>query len=326
MNKKLLATLTIGVCFVSQMFVTNTLGLTGGVFTQVLIDQFDTNNDGQLDNEELSNLLANDLAMSMIAELDALSQQDQQALQDLIGEDELEELLTIEEDEEETHEETEDIKEETSDEELLEEMTEQQTLQPQPFVVTMDNPFADVVEGAWYYDSVMEMYERGIMNGITEDMFCPSQDTTRAMFMVMVQRDFGDVQALQSSGFSDLVAGAWYEQAINWAVEQYIYIHPEDNKEFRPSDSITREEMVYIIFNYAIYSGKDTSNLGDMSMFIDVDDVSPWAKTAMQWAVGANVMNGKNTNEGNKLEPQGTATRAEIATIMSRVSQLTQAH
>ncbi len=180
--------------------------------------------------------------------------------------------------------------------------------------------FDDVLTTAWYYDSVMNVYELGIMGGMSETSFGPTQTTTKAMMMAMLHRIDGNQEVNFDTGFSDIQEGAWYTSSINWAVASGVYEGFPASSTFEPNENITREQLALIMYNYANYSGQDTSKAGNISEFTDANDISSWTKDAIVWAVGAGIVNGKGN--GN-LDPTGTATRAEIATIMTRFLELT---
>ncbi len=97
-------------------------------------------------------------------------------------------------------------------------------------------------------------------------------------------------------------------------MQEYIYSGFEDGT-FRPNESITREQLATIMHNYAIYKGHKVNQTNNLSEYIDAEQVAPYATAAMQWAVGTGIIGGK---ENNTLDPKGTATRAEIATIINR--------
>ena len=109
-------------------------------------------------------------------------------------------------------------------------------------------------------------------------------------------------------------AGKWYADAITWTAENGIFAGYGKDK-FGPDDPITREQLAAIFYRYADYKGYDLTVKGNLDKFKDADKITDYAKTAMQWAVGSGLMKGKS---GNLLDPQGTATRAEIAAMLHR--------
>ena len=108
--------------------------------------------------------------------------------------------------------------------------------------------------------------------------------------------------------------GKWYADAITWTAENGIFAGYDKDK-FGPDDPITREQLAAIFYRYADYKGYDLTVKGNLDKFKDADKITDYAKTAMQWAVGSGLVKGKS---GNLLDPQGTATRAEIAAMLHR--------
>lgn len=106
----------------------------------------------------------------------------------------------------------------------------------------------------------------------------------------------------------------WYTDAVNWAASKGIVKGYSDTV-FAPSDTVTREQLAVILYRYAEYKEYDVSAKGDLATFVDSTDTSSWAAEAMEWAVGSGLLTGK---DGGRLDPTGTATRAEIATILMR--------
>ncbi|OON98938.1 MAG: hypothetical protein ATN35_02715 [Epulopiscium sp. Nele67-Bin004] len=152
------------------------------------------------------------------------------------------------------------------------------------------------------------------MTGVSENEFGASETANRATLAAILQRMSSTPTASATNGFSDVVSGAWYEGAVNWAVSAGIYGGFEDGT-FRPNDDITREQLVAILFNFAAYEGYSLTGSTSITSFADGGEVSSWAAPAMQWAVGNGIVGGK---DGNALDPKGTATRAEIASIITR--------
>ncbi len=174
--------------------------------------------------------------------------------------------------------------------------------------------FEDISTTAWYYADVAAVIELGLMGGVTEDNWAPKETATRAQLATILNRLSGGVVATTTSEFMDVVDNAWYSNAINWAVGSGIYGGFEDGT-FRPNDEVTREQLATILYNFARAEAKDISSVGNVTSFVDGTSVSSWANTAMEWAVGTGIIGGK---DGNQLDPQGTATRAEIAAMINR--------
>ena len=176
------------------------------------------------------------------------------------------------------------------------------------------NPFTDVSEKNWFYGDVMFVYENGLILGTSKTLFSPHGTATRSMMATILWRMEGTPAPKGKNSFTDVEAGKWYADAITWAAENGIFAGYGKDK-FGPDDPITREQLAAIFYRYADYKGYDLTVKGNPDTFKDADKITDYAKTAMQWAVGSGLMKGKS---GNLLDPQGTATRAEIAAMLHR--------
>ena len=177
-------------------------------------------------------------------------------------------------------------------------------------------PFKDVNKGDWYYDSVACVNANSLMIGLDETTFGPAQLLDRAQFSVILYRKSDKPKIDYTAKFQDVAAGTWYTDAILWADSVGIVNGYEDTGCFGPSDYITREQMVVMMYRYANYMGYDTSEKADLDQFVDVANVSEFAKEAMKWAVGTGIIKGQG--DGTKLDPQGNTSRAECATVIMR--------
>ena len=176
------------------------------------------------------------------------------------------------------------------------------------------NPFTDVSEKDWFYGDVMFVYENGLMLGTSKTLFSPHGTATRGMMATILWRMEGSPAPKGKHSFTDVEAGKWYADAITWTAENGIFAGYGKDK-FGPDDPITREQLAAIFYRYADYKGYDLTVKGNLDKFKDADKITDYAKTAMQWAVGSGLVKGKS---GNLLDPQGTATRAEIAAMLHR--------
>ena len=170
-------------------------------------------------------------------------------------------------------------------------------------------PFLDVAEGAWYYDAVTYCYENGIMDGTSSVSFAPNMLLNRAM-MAQVLYNLADGTASTAAGFPDVAASAWYADAVNWAAANG-YVTGYDNGSFGPEDSLTREQLAVILYRYA----GSPEPTGSLDGFTDAASTSDYAVDALRWAVGEGLLTGK---DGGRLDPAGTASRAELAQILAR--------
>ena len=166
----------------------------------------------------------------------------------------------------------------------------------------------------WTHDGIHYCVENGLMNGTGNDTFNPDGQSARAMLVTVLYRLEGEPE-VGENGFNDVPEGEWYTDAVTWAAENKI-VEGYDGK-FDPTGDITREQFATILYRYAKYKGYNISVGEDTNIlsFADAEEISSWAKDAMQWAVGAGLINGKGENN---LDPSGKATRAEMAAILYR--------
>lgn len=178
-------------------------------------------------------------------------------------------------------------------------------------------PFADVPSGSWYYDDVAYVYDTGLMTGLTATTFGPNLSTTRGMIVTILWRMENEPAAKHGCPFADVRRGSYYEQAIAWASENGI-VTGFDSSTFAPDRAITREQLAAILFRFAAYRGMDAVTLREnLSSFQDQAAISAYAVSALNWAVGEGLMQGT----GDKLEPTGSATRAQVAAMLRRFIQ-----
>lgn len=178
-------------------------------------------------------------------------------------------------------------------------------------------PFADVPSGSWYYDDVAYVYDTGLMTGLTATAFGPNLSTTRGMIVTILWRMENEPAARHGCPFADVRRGSYYEQAIAWASENGI-VTGFDASTFAPDRAITREQLAAILFRFAAYRGMDAVTLREnLSSFQDQAAISAYAVSALNWAVGEGLMQGT----GDKLEPTGSATRAQVAAMLRRFMQ-----
>ena len=176
------------------------------------------------------------------------------------------------------------------------------------------NPFTDVSEKDWFYNDAMFVYKNGLMLGTSKTLFSPHGTVTRGMMATILWRMEGSLAPKGENSFTDVEAGMWYTDAITWTAENGIFAGYSKEK-FGPDDPITREQLTAIFYRYADYKGYKLTVTGNLDKFEDADKITDYAKTVMQWAVGNGLIKGKAEN---LLDPQGTATRAEIAAMLHR--------
>ena len=159
-------------------------------------------------------------------------------------------------------------------------------------------PFTDVSANNWFYDGVKYAYENGLMNGTSSNAFSPNANTTRGMIVTILAR----VEGVNTNGTP------WYAAGQKWAMDNGI----SDGTNM--PGVITREQLATILYRYAKQKGYDVSKSTALTAFSDADKVSGYASEAMQWAVAEGLLQGSN----GRLNPQGSATRAQVATILMR--------
>ena len=176
------------------------------------------------------------------------------------------------------------------------------------------NPFTDVSEKDWFYNDAMFVYKNGLMLGTSKTLFSPHGMVTRGMMATILWRMEGSLAPKGENSFTDVEAGRWYADAITWTAENGIFAGYSKDK-FGPDDPITREQLTAIFYRYADYKGYKLTVTGNLDKFEDADKITDYAKTVMQWAVGNRLIKGKSET---LLDPQGTATRAEISAMLHR--------
>ncbi|MBQ6431714.1 MAG: S-layer homology domain-containing protein [Oscillospiraceae bacterium] len=179
------------------------------------------------------------------------------------------------------------------------------------------HPFADVASGSWYEQGVIYAYEKGIMVGTSKTEFSPNADTTRAMIVTILYRLEGSPEVERTDSFTDVPENEWYSDAVSWAAQEGI-VNGYGNGKFGPQDSITRQQLAAILCRYTAHKGASVSANGWASSYPDISSVSAWAVAAMQWAVGEEYITGSLVNGQAFLLPEASASRAQIATILTR--------
>ena len=173
--------------------------------------------------------------------------------------------------------------------------------------------YNDVDAGDWFAEAVNYVTLTDLMNG-TGEGFSPNNNLTRAQMATVLYRMAGEPEGTIENPFSDVADGQWYTDAVVWAAETGITVGTSENT-FNPNDNVTREQMATFLYRFAEYESLDPIEVtGDLSAFPDADKVSEFATEAMTWAVGQKIIAGVDGN----LAPDGTATRAQVATVLMR--------
>ena len=179
------------------------------------------------------------------------------------------------------------------------------------------NPFDDVKETHWFYNSVSYCVKRGYVKGMDENTFAPNGNITRAQFLVMLAALDGvdlSVYDGKDSGFVDVKPDYWFNKVVCWAVENGITSGLGDGK-FGPGNNVTRAQLARFFYVYSEKNDVNVEGREDLSVFPDASKVASWAQTPMEWAVAAGLISGTAKEGKTYLDPNGTATRAQ-ATVM----------
>lgn len=174
-------------------------------------------------------------------------------------------------------------------------------------------PFTDVSWDHWAYSAVKRVYTRGLMVGVSDTSFAPGQTLSRAMLASILYRLAGEPAVTAENPFTDVPADRWYTDAVIWAAENGIVVGCGDGT-FRPNAPATRAQTAVMLYAYANFAGRNTSQRADLSAFADAADVPSWALAEMQWANAAQLILGR---DGKLLAPNAETTRAEMASILS---------
>ena len=183
--------------------------------------------------------------------------------------------------------------------------------EPEEPATDVSDIFIDVAPNAWYKDAVQYAYDNGLMTGTSDTEFAPEATTTRTMIVSILAR-LENVTSAEDAGFADVSADDWYATAVNWAASAGVVSGTGDGN-FSPNAAITREQLAAMLMNYSAWKGEDVSARADLSTYSD--QPSTWAEETMSWAVAEGLINGVTADQ---LQPQGNATRAQVAAILQR--------
>jgi lactocepin len=193
-------------------------------------------------------------------------------------------------------------------------------VETRPIFANSDNcpskAFSDLDAKAWYHEGVDYALTNSLMNGVGGGKFEPDGQLTRAQLVTVLYRAAGEPDTgKQVNPFTDVADDTWYTKAVIWAANNGI-VNGVGKNVFAPDASITREQIATMLYRYA---GAEAAKEDKLSAFPDAAKVSDWAKEALNWAVASGLINGvADANGTASLEPQATATRAQIATILMR--------
>ena len=191
------------------------------------------------------------------------------------------------------------------------------SLLPGTALAAGENPFTDVPASHWAHDDITYVYENDLMNGTDGSLFSPESTTTRAQVVTVLYRLAGQPAADWANPFWDVPASAWFHDAVTWAWENDI-TGGVSSTHFGAGNAVTREQLAAFLYRYAQDQGYDTSARADLSGYSDAGLVSSYATEALSWANATGLITGTTATT---LSPKGSATRAQVATILSRFCQ-----
>jgi len=191
------------------------------------------------------------------------------------------------------------------------------SLLPGTALAAGENPFTDVPASHWAHDDITYVYENDLMNGTDGSLFSPESTTTRAQVVTVLYRLAGQPAADWANPFWDVPASAWFHDAVTWAWENDI-TGGVSSTHFGAGNAVTREQLATFLYRYAQDQGYDTSARADLSGYSDAGLVSSYATEALSWANATGLIIGTTATT---LSPKGSATRAQVATILSRFCQ-----
>ena len=177
--------------------------------------------------------------------------------------------------------------------------------------------FADVAETDWFFEDVMYVNSKKLMNGTGDDTFSPDSSTTRAMIVTILHRLEGEPESENGETFDDVTDGAYYQNAVAWAAQNKI-VSGYSETAFGPDDNITREQLAAIFYRYAAHKNYNTTEGTTLDKYSDFAKISEYAREAFSWATANGIISG--TSE-TTLSPDGNASRCQVAAILRRFSE-----
>ena len=180
-------------------------------------------------------------------------------------------------------------------------------------------PFKDVAYGTWFTDAVKYVYDSSLMEGMSDTVFSPATELTRAQLVTILWRLAGEPVVNYAISYSDVGEDMWYTEAVRWAAAEKIVDSGADS--FGPNEIICRDETACLLWNYAKHAGADVS-VGEDTNILDYEDafdISEGYASAVQWAVGSGLMQGT----GERIfSPKGELTRAQTAVLLQRLENV----
>ena len=175
--------------------------------------------------------------------------------------------------------------------------------------------YSDVADDAWYASAVTQVSQSGTMTGTSDTTFSPDGLVTRGTVVTVLWRLSGSPEVTDAPTFSDVSADSWYGQAVAWAQSNGVATGYTDGT-FLPNAAVTREALAVFLARYDALDGSPMAS-GVLGLYSDSDSISDWAVESVQHAIGTGLMTG--SNDGT-LDPAGSATRAQLAVILQRMT------
>lgn len=179
-------------------------------------------------------------------------------------------------------------------------------------VVPASAAFWDVADTAWYAPAVAYVEERGLMNGVSGGAFAPDDIMSRGMLATVLHRSAGSPLSIAGLYFQDIETGTWFIDSVIWCAENGI-VTGTDPYHFSPHNPVTREQVALMLWRLAGWPDCDTA-----AIFTDGERINLWSRAGVNWAVSAGIITGK---PGGYFDPQGWATRAEVAQMLMKYDQ-----
>jgi hypothetical protein len=190
--------------------------------------------------------------------------------------------------------------------------------QPQPAESKIwVNPFGDVKDSDWFYGDVAYAHAAGLFGGVSADAFSPNTPMSRAMLVTVIGRLAGAGGYTDASGFSDVIAGQYYAPYVAWAHANAI-VNGVSDSAFAPDAPVSRQDLAVMLMNYVRFTGKLLPKKQAYGGFADSADIAAYARPAVEALYQAGIIGGK---PGNRFDPSGSATRAEVAAILRRFTE-----
>lgn len=184
--------------------------------------------------------------------------------------------------------------------------------------VFAEHLFVDVPDNCWYERAVDYCSSNGLLCGINSTTFGPDVTMTRAMLVTVLYKLEGKPDCSRVHPFTDVADSAYYADAVAWTYLNHL-VNGTSESRFSPNHNISREQLVTMLYRYAEYKNLDVQLVVPLEDYEDAGYVSRWAFDAFQWAIGAGLIHGV---PGNRLDPKGYASRAQVALILMRFCNL----